>query len=115
ITWTSDAAEFVTMGNPTEYTASNGTYTITTTDGTEVTTTDQINFTGYVSSSPSAFSGANWDMQGAGIAIPAVLKVCQVCGIEDVVVFCDECKNVMNWARKKWAEAAMKELEDDLS
>lgn len=86
-----------------------GTYTITTTDGTGVTTTSP-SFNGYVTTTPA--SGANWELSSP---IPEELKTCQVCGVEDVVVLCDECKNVMNWARKKWAEQILKEIEDDLS
>jgi len=81
-----------------------GSYTISTTDPHTPTITDP-NFTGYVTT-----TDVTW-----GPSIPEELKVCQVCGVEDVVVFCGECKNILNWARKKWAEAAMKELEDDLS
>ena len=81
-----------------------------------ITTTDP-NFaaqsvTGYVTTNVPLFSGANWEPT---TLLPEELKVCQVCGVEDVVVLCGECKNIMNWARQKWAEAMMKELEDDLS
>lgn len=47
--------------------------------------------------------------------LPDELAVCVVCGVEDVVVFCDACKEVIREARKRWAEDFLKEIEDGLS
>jgi len=47
--------------------------------------------------------------------IPDALTVCQICGEEDVIVFCEACKEVLKLARKVWAEQILKEIEDDLS
>lgn len=50
-----------------------------------------------------------------GPPIPEQLQICQVCGAEGVVVFCEPCKDVLRLARKVWAEAIMEEIEDALS
>ena len=47
--------------------------------------------------------------------IPDELKVCQICGVGDVVVFCESCKEILQLARKVWAKAMMEEIEDALS
>lgn len=63
---------------------------------------------GYITTDPT-FTPSNTP------AIPVELTVCQICGAEDVVVFCDDCKGVLQLARKKWAETVMEEIEDALS
>lgn len=47
--------------------------------------------------------------------IPAELMVCVVCGVEDVLIFCDACKDVIREARKKWAKDFLEEIENALS
>jgi len=47
--------------------------------------------------------------------LPPELTVCQICGAEGVVVFCVECKDILQLARQKWAETMMEEIEDALS
>lgn len=116
ITWDSNPPlEVMTMeSNWSQYIDTGGTYTITTTDGTAVTTDrievsgNKIDFSGYVvSASDSDFSPS--------ALLPTELTVCQICGAEEVVVFCDECKDILQLARKEWAKATMREIENDLS
>lgn len=47
--------------------------------------------------------------------IPKDLLKCFVCGIEDVLIFCDACRDVIREARKQWAKDFLEEIEDALS
>lgn len=47
--------------------------------------------------------------------MPPELMVCVVCGVDDVLIFCDACKEVIREARKQWARDFLEEIEDALS
>ena len=91
--------------NDPQWQPSGGSYTITTSDGM---TALNPTFSGYVTTSPSSWSDTV-------PLLPVELTVCQICGAEEVVVFCDGCKGILQLARKKWAETLMEEIEDALS
>lgn len=58
---------------------------------------------------------ASPDTMEVTLPIPPELMVCVVCGVEDVLIFCDACKDVIREARKKWAEDFLEEIENALS
>lgn len=47
--------------------------------------------------------------------MPPELMVCVVCGVDDVLIFCDACKEVIREARRQWARDFLEEIEDALS
>lgn len=53
--------------------------------------------------------------EAAPYRLPPELTVCQICGEEDVVVFCESCKEILRLAKKVWAKAIMEEIEDAVS
>lgn len=79
--------------------------------GTEWTTTSGT----YTQTFGDSYDASFVPMSASAVVIPHELTVCQLCGVEEVIVFCDECKGILQLARKKWAETMMEEIEDALS
>lgn len=87
-----------------------GTGSVSSSTWTGVNTGDWVDPSNPYSSQPST-----WDMTLSTPTMPPELLVCQICGEEDVIVFCEACREVLKLARKVWAQQILKEIEDDLS
>jgi hypothetical protein len=78
-----------------------------------------VDSSGWTTDPNQPYTGQQWnsvEVSGSGYtAVPYELRVCQICGTEGVIVFCDECKGILKLARQKWAETMMEEIEDALS
>lgn len=58
---------------------------------------------------------AQVDITPPAPVIPQALMMCVVCGVDDVLIFCDACREVIREARKQWARDFLEEIEDALS